>query len=606
MGALSARCSTWLATGATHAAAHHSVVLFFHNSPSTGHDASNSNTTLSSALLGTLAQNTMADKETLRGSAMLLCIPAEIQFQILSLLVPSSLESVRAVLYTCKQLYNVALPLSVHTYQNSPSGEVRRPRSRSRNLGFLRYIVITKPDLARSVKSIALNSSSTGSGPKVDDNVQQPLGATSDEVAAYADRILDMFSSETDPLSYNWYLIYRELLEGIWNGVEDAEIALLLLFCSRLENLALGRPISLDMLLRLKAAGTDYQQPDQILPGSEGSNQLLSCLRSVYHEAKDIMPGYLGFSQLAEIVFQLPQIRSYECILTVGDHQTYRHFADIPKGSSPLEHITLRKSRVNSDTLHAMFDACNSLRSFEYIRGGSDEMEANEIRPRDLMSAVLIHAETLESLHANFEHGWQKAAWAEEEERKEELCMGLSLQKLLALKSLTMGMPALTGMTLDQIDFASSAGDSSPLKMEPAPTLLQCLPENLEDLQIHSCGPQILVQAQEFLDAVAAGKRFQKLKQIRLLFEEEQISHSAMALTCNKPDILIEVVTQALENREFDHCPYAMNSPRSVANTFMCSPMSARGDRELWLKYRGSNRGSASPVTGRVYDVPDA
>lgn len=537
---------------------------------------------------------------------MLLAIPPEIQTYILSLLVPSSIESVRAVLYTCKHLYEVALPLSVHTYQNPHPGEIRRPRSRSRNLDFLRYVTIVKPDLARYVKSIILDSFTTYASLEVDYDVLQPLGATSDEIKAYADLLLNMSSRETDPIPYNWDLAQDYLLEGIWFGVEDAEVALLLVVCSRLEYLAFGQPLAPYILLRLVAAAGDFHRASQI-PGSvNGPSQLLSCLRSVYHEPVDVEPSYVNFSRLAETFFQLPQIRSYECILADSDHSAYHDIVNVPKGSSPIEHIALRKSRLTFDMLQALLRACKSLRSFEYIRGDIDEIDTEEIRPRDLMAAILIHAETLESLHANFEHGWQKAGWAEEEELKEELCMGAGLRCMMALKSLTVGMPALTGMTLDQIDYTSSTGDSSPLEMEPAPTLLQCLPGNLEDLQIHSCGPQILLQAQELLDAVSAGERFRKLKRIRFLFEEEQICHSVMALTCSKPDVLVEVVTQSLDNREFDHVPYAMRSSESLTDMFMCSPMSTRGDRELWLKYRSSDQGSANPVTGRVYEVPDA
>lgn len=89
----------------------------------------------------------------------LLSLPLEIQSQILWFLIPSSIQSIHAVLYTCKQLYNIALPLSVHTYRYTKASS--EARSRSRILQFLHNFTITKPELASCVKAIILGNFST-------------------------------------------------------------------------------------------------------------------------------------------------------------------------------------------------------------------------------------------------------------------------------------------------------------------------------------------------------------------------------------------------------------------------------------------------------------
>lgn len=98
-----------------------------------------------------------------------------------------------------------------------------------------------------------------------------------------------------------------------------------------------------------------------------------------------------------------------------------------------------------------------------------DKWEADkaDMMPRDLLEALLPHACSLESSYVNFNDYAYQSSWSGKTER---LYMGYELRE----------MQALTGMS----DTRPEDSDL-PFEIEGAPTLVDCLPENLEKLEIH-------------------------------------------------------------------------------------------------------------------------
>ncbi|KAF7562637.1 hypothetical protein G7046_g1473 [Stylonectria norvegica] len=524
-------------------------------------------------------------------SLSLVALPIEIQTRIILYLVHTSIESVRAVLYTCKQLYDIALPLSVHTFRNPTENWDDPLDGPSRELQFLRYITIVKPHLARHVKSLVLGTflvKHHDDGPVTSSHDNFAPGDIDKYTALIEKTTNQGDSKESEKWRHEW-------LKDLHYGNGDAEISVLLVACPNLEQLIIGEPTQERNFTQVikTAAKLVSSQPDE---SSAAENDVpLRYLREFYCESQESKYGYLMWSQYADIV-RLPHLYSFECIMANGGLDSAKDFSDIPRRSSSVEEIILRKSCITADVLCAITGACKALRSFEYTRGVY-HMYDEEMMPRDLLEAILPFSDTLEYLHVNFEDDWESNGWTD---HYDKLYMGVELRQMKKLKKLVLGMQSLTGM-LDgpQSDVFT---EPLPLEVEGAPTLVENVPKNLEHLEIHGCGKAILSQAQELLDLVSKGDEFPNLERIRFLFNAENIERDDIRLTCDSSThpVQLEIVLQSKQNRHYDLIHGFPRASPYIANC--CTRIYSKGTRERWLRLRCSDQARATVNEGIQYE----
>lgn len=534
----------------------------------------------------TSPQLKMSESVSQEGLPPLLRLPAELHTRILGHLISSTgtTEPIFPVLYTCKQLYHVALPLSVYKFQKrGPRSQDDQPR-RAQVVKFLRYITITKPELAHQVKVVVAENWP----PIVCQARLGPFGPTKDEMEVYRALIYKKIGhSEVEGFEAT-----REYwICDVERGTSDALYALLMIVCTGLKEFCFAEPVlSTYLPLVLGAATTPL-----------GDDPPLSQLRKAYHEGNSPASGYQDWDNDAAPLFKLPNLRSYECVCArVTARSEFRH---VEPRSSTVEHICFRSSRIASSAIHYVVGACKSLRSFEYTRG-VPHSAFNELMPLELMNALLPHANTLESLYLNVDEEdlFNKTDW---ENNPKILFLGHQLKEMVALKTLVIGMQPLTGM-LDIDNPNAGAGNLWPRidVIEGAPRLAECLPENLERLEVFCCGRLILDQAQELLDLISLGERFRRLRHVRLLFNMERIDWNSVKLNCSLPSVRLEVVFQTRNNRNFDLAPGFPRNPDLLST--ICSDIQAPhlGYREQWLKYRGTDQAFLSDK-GRIIVTED-
>ncbi|KAK7223102.1 hypothetical protein V2G26_011105 [Clonostachys chloroleuca] len=523
-------------------------------------------------------------------SSPLLRLPGEIQTRIFSYLEP---KGIRNILLTCQQLYQVGLPLSVHMFRNykylddGVYDNHEKLTVRTRSLKFLHYISITKPELARHVKELLFGHYPAWHDVEVD-TLAKP---GPNEMGVYRRLVEEAFAHESHQ-EYERYCI--NLIEDLERGVPDAVNALILIVCSRVELLCYAeshQPRHLERVLQLASRNP---QPSPA-GGQENRKHPLANLKQVYHESQDTKYGYLVWHRQAALLFQLPNLSTYEIVMANGSEEGGPFFDALPPRSSAVEHIFLRRSAISQVLVRHLFSPVKHLRSFEYTRGVY-HMYDSEMMPRDLMKAILPHAETLEYLHVNWEDDWYKNGWADQPER---LFMGVELRAMTALKTLVTGMQALTGLLDAQPE--DVFGPDLPLGVEGAPRLVNCLPENLEDLVIHGCGKAILDQAQEFLDVVSLGERYKNLRRIRFAFNQENIDPHLVQFTHGSSSVKLEVVFQTKENRIYDLITHLQIG--SIFLPHICSPLWGPKFREQWLAIRGMDVASATVNQG-VHELP--
>ncbi|CAG9942105.1 unnamed protein product [Clonostachys rosea f. rosea IK726] len=485
-------------------------------------------------------------------STSLLSLPPEIQTQILSHLVSSfGKPSIHAVLRTCKQLYEVALPLSVYVFRNAaPFSDGGGVCSRARNVQFLRYIVISKPELAIHVKTLLLGrfSSKPDAATHIKDIAQpKDTNCTKEELLVYQHTIEDVL----DRLNYdgdrNWS---AEWVEDLNKGCSDAQVALIMLVCPNIESLIFEQatqPRQFIRLLQMVGSLNSLKLP----LGKVNVNQLsipLSKVEDVFQEATEFEEGYEMFHEQGPIIFHLPRLRFYEGNLIYGHVLAAESFDRLQPGSSPVEEIALRASTIAGPTLASLFKACRALKKFEYTHN-SFLNQYNEIKPSEIMEALLLHAETLEDVHVNMHDEWDKG-W-EWKNHPECLYMGTRLSQLHSLKKLTVSSQCLTGILAGPPINNDMHPPPMPIRIEEAPSLIECLPESLESLKILACGDEIWETATELLRTVEQGVRFTKLTHICFLFYE-WLMKSKMDLHCYSPRVRLEIGYQNQRFSEFD------------------------------------------------------
>lgn len=424
------------------------------------------------------------------------------------------------MLRTCKQFYEVALPLSVHVFRNAaPFRDGGGFCSRARNVQFLRYIVISKPELAIHVKTLLLGrfSSKPDAATHIKDIAQpQEIKCTKEELSVYQHAIEDVL----DRLNYDGDRKWSaEWVEDLSKGCSDAQAALIMLACPNIQTLMFEqatKPRQFIRLLQMVGSLNSLKPP----LGKLNIGQLsipLSKVEDVFHEATEFEEGYQMFHEQGPVIFHLPRLRFYEGNLLYGDMLAAEKFDHLQPGSSPVEEIALRVSTIAGPTLEGILKACRALKKFEYTHN-SFLNQYNELTPRKILEALLIHSETLEdvrvNMHEEVDKGWE---W---QDHPECLYMGIRLSLLRSLKTLTVSCQCLTGILAGPPENHGFNGRPMPLQIEEAPSLIECLPESLESLKILGCGEEIWETATELLRTVEQGVRFTKLTYICFLFNK--------------------------------------------------------------------------------------
>lgn len=466
----------------------------------------------------------------------LMSVPPELQTEIVSYLDHASLQ---AMLRTCKQLYAITLPWSVRTYKSKfqPGGGRRAEFTNARDVTtarvqlsqFLTYIAMVKPELAQEVRTLDVRA--------------LPYVAEIKSALNYED--LPFFRQLAATFTVDPDVFVKRLQVGYPLGV----LALLIAACPRIERLCV--PSDTHSAVReVLAAAANPRANDEVGCGQRP----LAHLREVYHHFDWVVRKHRQMFHDTVSFFQLPSLKFYEAMRPPfngdldPDIDPGAYFRSrVPERSSPVEHIILRQASLSSQMMTNLIQSCRALRSFDFTWCINDRA-SHEAMPRDLMDGILCHASTLESLHANFDDEWQKRGWAQQPDR---ITLGTDLRQMTALKTLVMSMQALTGMlhSAPYRNLMTEDEPQMPFGMEGAPTLVQCLPDNLEDLEIHSCWGKILEQAQELLDVAATGPRFRRLQRVALFFDKEKMETEDFGLSCKSTKTKLEIVFQTREER---------------------------------------------------------
>ncbi|KAK1975534.1 F-box domain-containing protein [Colletotrichum cereale] len=456
-------------------------------------------------------------------------LPVEVQTQILRQLASSHHQSMRAVLLTCKHLYQVALPFSVHTYENVTSKNMsQHAEKRSRNLDFLRYITITKPELAHNVRRISIIHVSTSLIYRLAPTNKRPLGPTSDEVAVYSDMIdASGLSSHIE----DWEAVRNEWLRGLVDGLVEQQIGILLLACPRVEILKLGTPLSPRLLPRLVKAAAKRAMIATSGAAPGVNRPLLDSLREYFGEPES-PKSLFHFFNIGKEFLQLPQLRSFTCA-SLSNSGPNGHLFDAeanPPGCSSVQHMTLLDSNVTIEGLRSLIWACGGLKSFRWTPGDSTFSDMH-IKLPDLAQALSPHRETLQHLHVDYQDRWREMDWYS---KRENFFIGTFLKDMTAMKTLRIGMEAFMGFT----DLWTMEGDQSAVPPEEplseinkVSRLVSYIPPSLECLELHGCTLAIVPHAQALLDLLQTKETVTEIRRIRLCFNADIVDPRAVGFT---------------------------------------------------------------------------
>lgn len=527
-------------------------------------------------------------------SFALLDLPLETQRHVFSYLPP---ESIRPLLYTCKHIHQTVLPFWVHTYRNVEPHDVSkltRQRFHSRNLQFLRYITIYKPELARHVRSITY---SPFTNPHHDEpHLFQGAGLNSNERRTYhehIDRFVPRGEAQLEDFRSEWIVDLEE-------GSTDTELCLLLLVCTHITTLVIGDlpllknlPRFLDFVAKRRA----LEWGIQIDPISgEPLSRLSDLYQEMQHSPLPSTQNYVFETCIASFM-QLPRLKSYECVVASDENSIIDLLKQIPPRSCAVESLVLRRSYVGTECFKTIANACKALRHIEYTVG-FEPYYTRRILPGDFIKSLAPHIDTLEAMHVNFDEDTLKKNWGDQSERS---YMGTQLRQFTKLTGLVIGAQALTGMR-DHPTAHSSHDIYGHPNLKGALRLMECIPESLRYLEIHCCGPVIMYHIQELLDVLESGYRFPHLQKIRVLVNTVNTWQRNMNLTCRRDTMSLEVVSQEHQHRTFDLITKYM--AQDIHVTSICTRIYHPTLRELWLKYRGMDKGRADHFYG-VLEIPE-
>ncbi|KAF5977333.1 hypothetical protein FCOIX_6600 [Fusarium coicis] len=359
----------------------------------------------------------------------LLTLPPEIQSQIISLVADlTHFKSVHSLLFSCKRLYAIALPFSVQTFHDVPRAEEPKEGSviRSRIVQFLSYVSIIKPELARHVRMIRLYDWLT---------VTYRCGTVhidANDMVFYKELILKIFSEELGYLSQ-----WRD--QWIWaleTGIEEAAVDLLLAVCTEVKALTYGHPRNPSCFSNVLVAATGAFRKRRV---KHPPCQLLTKLENVKHEAQANWEGRDSFYNHAQWLFRIPSIRSYECVEANSPQMDEFDIDPLDERCSNVDSIILQDSWCVPRAIYSLIGACKNLRKFTYTCDIKKRKEYDdfEVEARDIMEALLPHANSLEYLHLDFAEAARTRSL--HFGTRERLYLGVELRQMHKSKSLILG-----------------------------------------------------------------------------------------------------------------------------------------------------------------------
>ncbi|CAH0017700.1 unnamed protein product [Clonostachys rhizophaga] len=503
-------------------------------------------------------------------------LPAELQSEICSYLVTSFGPSpIHALLKTSKKMYDVALPFSVQLFRNtSPVHVGGGPCSGTRNVQFLRYILVSKPELAKKVKTVILGGFMAREDG--DTHTLGTLASTPGDLGIYGKFIVHSLGPQLSEVD----LARRDKWIGQLNaGHSDAQVALILLACVNLkqlyfedyqegpsENPIFRRPPCFMFLLEMATR----------LP-VHGVKPPLSHLRHVHIQSHE--DNTCGWEQAFRLM-ALPKLKVYESLNGTNRGLTPGDLAYLPSDlrSSAVEEVTFHQAFAPASDVKRLVGMCQHLKRFEYISATNKPIVG--IFARDIMDAMLPHADTLEYLYLNFDDDCRKTGWDEDPHR---LYMGIKLVQMTALRSLLIGMQSLTGIW----DPAPGTRLNMPLSIKGAPRIVECLPESLAELHLRDCGKGILGQAAELLEVMEKGERLKNLIGVLILFKDENITVEDVELSLNAKRKYLSVCFQPRMYRWLDLGGQSRTFEGIRVIPSLCSRIFADELRHDWLDFRG-------------------
>ncbi|VUC31895.1 unnamed protein product [Clonostachys rosea] len=510
----------------------------------------------------------------------LLKLPTELLAYIMGMLVTSIGPShIHKMLLVCKCLYEIALPLSVHVFRNTPPLSVGTGDcSGRRNAQFLRYILIDKPKLARLVKVIVIGNVRSSTSRRILPHCASTV-STHRELDIYAKRIRQAI----EPVSrfVNTLDLCTAWTEDLRRGFSEAQLALIMLSCKKVRTLYIAQEDQLNiipMVLDLSAHVNNL--PYSHLPPAPFCN-----LEEVYCETGHRRTGRDLWDFTLRLM-RLPRLRVYEAMLgdcsRVGDH-----FPDEPSRSSPVRDIVMNQSNITVEMVRGILGACKAVEKFELskfihndkcasmcvcvrVAPGYHASLFNFVSARQVLRLILPHRHTLTYLRLVLHDSRARSMRLDDSWL---VHMGPQLRELTALQTLEVEMESLI------------ANDKFP-PHEVFPRLVDCIPTNLVNLQIQNCNALSLEPAAELLGVVESGDTFTQLRQIRLLFDADSGVAQDVDLVLNSPTTTLSVVFQSHDCFVFDLGPTGTTANRNMPAVF--SRVYAEDVRENWLALRGT------------------
>ncbi|KAH7178123.1 hypothetical protein DER46DRAFT_590621 [Fusarium sp. MPI-SDFR-AT-0072] len=459
-----------------------------------------------------------------------LALPPEIQSQIISLVAESTdFKSVHSLLFSCKQLYAIALPFSVQTFCDIPRSEVPEKGSvvYSRIVQFLSYVSIIKPELARHVRTIRLYDWLTNSYYK------GTVHFDANDMVFYKQLILKIFSEKLGYLP-PWKSQWVGALEG---GIEEAAVDLLLAVCTEVKTLTYGHPRHPSCFSNILVAATGAFRRRRV---EHPPSQLLTKLENVKHEAEDY-EGCRQFYNHAQWLFRIPSIRSYECVGARSPQMDEFDIDPMDEGCSNVQSINLQDSLCVAPAIRSLIGACKDLRKFTYTCDfkKKDDNDEFEVEARDIMEALLPHENSMEYLHLDFIEAARTSSC--HPGPRERLYMGVELRRMHNLKSMVLGSQNICGLLGNGTVYYYTRDASI-----EAPRVVECIPEYLEYLEIHSCGRNIISQLEEFLETLIYPDRFPNLSSVKFIFNENWVNEEEIkSLVSDKDGLALEVIRRS-------------------------------------------------------------
>ncbi|PHH66919.1 hypothetical protein CDD81_5271 [Ophiocordyceps australis] len=560
----------------------------------------------------------------------LMGMPIEILEKILSNLRHEKKSSLLAAMKSCRILNTLGGKYLAQSFKVGYDTDRTWPTTIGKIYMFCRYIFHCRPELAISVKSVVVGSFSTAISYEIG---MTPYPAPQPFIQELSSYQLVVYRFFTRYSCLNYHDSRNIMMQNLRSGHDDAFLALLLMGCHSLEDFGMGQSVRPQMVRlamwtsgRLHAIAFQLRQRNIPVPGCVQPHLKAPNLKSFYQELRaperdeatdEIIvrshngyPLYQGHEDLAVPFFRMLNARRYECILAHGHNHRSISFGNfIETSSSTVEHIVLRRSRLAPGALLAIIGCCIQLRSFEYIRGNCFPDIENDSMPCHLMQAILQHKETLESLVIDFDDYAQREIWWEAFREPDEFYLGYHFNKMQALKKLVVAMQLVTGVTL-AYNHTQVPGDGMynivPFAVaDGAPSLLSCLPKELEELTVFSCEAIGVPMFKELIEAVKSGQYLVKLRKIMILYNPPDEGFEAMALEHGRP--LVSVMRQTERTRNFDLSEVPLYNrrwittiPDQVPVLNLCSRIYSEAIRNAWLKWRYLGVGLAFIEDARV------